>query len=66
MPFLSTRIPRPNDGLAFRLQLSQLQVEVKQVGQHVILAAPAVGLEDQGIKGAGLVAAGLPEGMYRH
>ena len=45
------RIPRPNNGLAPCLQLSQLQVEIKQVGQYVILGAPAVGLEHQGIKG---------------
>ena len=36
------RIPWPNDSLAFRLQLSQLPVEIEQVGQHVILGAPVV------------------------
>jgi hypothetical protein len=38
------RIPRPNDGLSLSLQLSQLQVELEQVGQHLILGAPAVEL----------------------
>ena len=42
-------IPRPNNALPVCLQLSQLQVEVKQVGQHVNPGPSAVGLEHHGI-----------------
>jgi hypothetical protein len=36
---LGDRIPRPNDRQPFGLHLSQLQVEIEQLGQHVILGA---------------------------
>jgi hypothetical protein len=43
-------IPWPNNGLALCLQLSQLQVEIQQVGQYVILGAPAVALNSNEYK----------------